>query len=91
MKYVKLKARIGDVVTISDQMALKFEKIADDIAPVWREVPPEPTDKKFQNGSYITVTDELWFIYDHEHWRIMTANEHVEAYRQNYLGSSISQ
>jgi hypothetical protein len=85
---MKLKPKLGDVVTISDQMSLKFEKIADDLAPVWMEVPSEKSETLFSDGSYIAVTDELWFIYDQDHWRIMTSNEHVEAYRQNYLSSS---
>lgn len=86
MKYQKLRPKVGDVVAISDQMSLKFEKIADDLSPVWMEVPSEKSNMIFTNGSYIAVTDELWFLYDRDHWRVMTTTEHVEANRQSYFG-----
>jgi hypothetical protein len=84
MNYWKLKPKIGDVVAVSPEMSLKFEKIAEDIAPVWIEVPPEPSTMQFNDGSYLNVTNDLWFVYD-QGWRVMSHNEQHEAYRQTYL------
>ena len=85
MNYRKLKPKVGDVVAVSPEMSLKFEKIADDIAPVWIEVPPEPSTMQFNDGCYFTVTNDLWFVYEGNNWRVMGPNEHHEAYRQTYL------
>lgn len=85
MKYVKLKPKLGDVIAISDDMALKYEKIADDIAPVWMEIPVQRSTVPYSQGTYVTVTEDLWFIYDHDSWRVMTMNEHTEANRQSYF------
>lgn len=85
MNYRKLKPNLGDVVAVSKDMSLKFEKIAEDIAPVWIEVPPEPSTMLVNDGCYLSVTSDLWFVYDDKNWRVMTPNEHHEAYRQTYL------
>jgi hypothetical protein len=85
MKYQKINPKIGDVIAISEQMSLKFEKIADDLAPVWMEAPSEASTTQFDEGSYVNVTDDVWFVYDKQHWRIMTNSEHLEAKRQTYF------
>lgn len=85
MNYRKLKPKLGDVVAVSNDMSLKYEKIADDIAPVWIEIPSTPSTIQVNDGCYLTVTNDLWFVYENKEWRVMTLNEHNEAYRQTYL------
>lgn len=82
MKYKKLQARVGDSLRISDLMSLKFEKFSEDLSPVWHEVPPEPQTNIYDDGSFVEVTDDCWFVFDKDHWRMMTSNEHTEASRQ---------
>lgn len=85
MNYWKLKPKLGDVVAISNDMSLRFEKIAEDIAPVWIEIPHAPSTLQVNDGCYLTVTNDLWFVFENKQWRVMTLNEHNEAYRQTYL------
>lgn len=80
-----MKPKLGDVIAISSDMSLKFEKLAEDIAPVWIEVPHSPSTMQFNDGCYIAVTDEFWFVYENGNWRVMTLSEHKEAFRQTYL------
>ena len=91
MNYRKMKPKLGDVIAINDVMSLKFEKVAEDIAPVWMEVPPEPSTMQFNDGCYLTVTNDLWFVFENNSWRVMNPNEHNEAYRQTYLSEIIGQ
>lgn len=85
MNYRKMKPKIGDVIAISPALSLKYEKLADDIAPVWFEIPFEPSTVQFNDGCYITVTGELSFVYENGSWRVMGQSEQHEAYRQTYL------
>jgi hypothetical protein len=85
MNYKNLRPRPGDVIAINDQMSLRFEKLAADIEPVWLEVPRENSSIPYEEGSYIEVTNDVWFIYIHDEWRVMTKSEHLEAYRQGYF------
>lgn len=85
MNYMKMKPKLGDIIAISSDMSLKFEKLAEDIAPVWIEIPHAPSTMQFNDGCYIAVTDDLWFVYEDHSWRVMTLNEHKEAFRQTYL------
>lgn len=85
MKYVKIDARIGDTLKINEYMSLRFEKIADDLGPVWHEIPPIPQNRDVDEGSFVQVTDDIWFVFDKSEWRMMNHSEHVEALRQVYL------
>lgn len=88
MKFLKFEPHIGDVLTVSDNMSLRFEKIADDLKPVWMEIPRIHTGMEAENGNYVIVTDDLWFVFENGYWRVMTMNEHAEASRQDYLSKS---
>jgi len=85
MNYRKMNPKPGDVIAISSEMSLKFEKLAEDIAPVWIEKPYTPSTMQFNDGCYIAVTDDLWFVFENKNWRVMTLSEHKEAFRQTYL------
>jgi len=85
MNYVKIKPKLGDVIAISSDMSLKFVKLAEDIAPVWIEIPYSPSTLQFNDGCYLAVTDDLWFVFENANWRVMTLSEHKEAFRQTYL------
>lgn len=83
MIYKKLQAQIGDTIHISDLMSLRYEKLAPDIGPVWHEIPAEDGDKNFEEGSFVEVTPDVWFVYDQGNWRMMSLHEHLEAQKQN--------
>jgi hypothetical protein len=85
MKYQKIKPKVGDVIAVSDQMSLRFEKLAEDLEPVWMEVPLENSTHHYSEGAYFTVTQDVWFVFQNHFWRVMTMNERLEAYRQNYF------
>jgi hypothetical protein len=85
MNYWKVKPKLGDVIAISNDMSLQFVKLAEDIAPVWIEIPHEESTMQFNDGCYLAVTDDLWFVYQNQQWRVMTLSEHKEAFRQTYL------
>lgn len=85
MNFKKYKARVGDVVKINESMSLVYEKIADDLGPVWHEIPSGGDEQNFEEGTFVSVTSDVWFVYDKGEWRMMTPNEHIEASRQTYL------
>lgn len=87
MKYQRFQAQIGEVLKISDRMSLRFEKIAPDVSPVWYEIPAEDGRWDFKEGTFIEVTDDIWFAYHLGRWRTMTQPEHIEAERQCNLNS----
>ncbi len=91
MNYRQMKPNLGDVIAISKDMSLRFEKVAEDIAPVWFEIPYEPSTMQFNDGCYLKVTNDLWFVFEDDHWRVMTQNEHKEAFRQTYLSEGRGQ
>jgi hypothetical protein len=66
-------------------MSLRSGKIADDLAPVWHEIPPMASTRVPEEGSFIDVTPDVWFVFDGGEWRIMTPGEHVEAERATFL------
>lgn len=85
MKYTKIKARLGDTIKINENMSLRFEKMAEDLGPVWHEIPPVPQNKEVEEGDFVQVTDDVWFVYENSRWRMMNHSEHVEAARQVYM------
>lgn len=85
MRYKNLRPKPGDVIAINDQLSLRFEKLAPDLEPVWMEVSQEASSINYDEGSYIQVTPDVWFVYVREGWRVMTMSEHQEAYRQKYF------
>lgn len=85
MKFIKVKPKLGEVISVSDSMSLRYEKLAEDLSPVWMEAPPAESSGKYPEGSYIMVTNDLWFLYDHNSWRVMIMNERIEANRQSYF------
>lgn len=87
MNYKKIDAKIGDTLKVSDSMALRFEKFADDLQPVWHEIPVEESTRDFENGSYVPVTEDCWFVFDNGYWRMMTLAEHAEASRQAWYNN----
>lgn len=87
MKFKKFDARIGDTVRINDSMSLRYEKFADDLHPVWHEIPSNGHRRNYEEGTFVSVTPDVWFVFNHGAWRMMTPSEHLEAYRQTYLAS----
>jgi hypothetical protein len=85
MNYKMVKANIGDKLKINDNMSLIYERLADDLSPVWHEIPSVPGNKEVHEGNFVIVTDDVWFVYENFHWRMMTNSEHVEASRQVYM------
>lgn len=83
MIYKKLQADIGDTVRVSDLMSLRYEKIAPDIGPVWHEIPAVEGKGNYEEGSFVEVTPDVWFVFDKGKWRMMNLHEHLEAQRQN--------
>ena len=81
MKFKKYEAKLGDTVKINEYMSLKFEKIADDLSPVWHEIPSNGHAGKFEEGTFLSVTPDVWFVFENGNWRVMTPSEHVEATR----------
>jgi hypothetical protein len=84
MIYKKLVPNIGDTVRINDSMSLRFEKIAEDLRPVWHEIPPSEGDLHLEEGVFVSVTPDVWFVFEHGSWRVMSLAEHVEAERQGW-------
>lgn len=85
MKYESINANPGDSIQINEIMSLRYDEIASDIGPVWHEVPSEKANLIPHEGNFISVTDDVWFVFDHGQWRVMTPAEQVEASRQDYL------
>lgn len=77
MKYKPLQANIGDTLKISDTLSLRFEKIADDLQPAWLEIPAEGSTVQTQDGDYVAVTPDIWFVQDNGRWRMMSQEEHL--------------
>ncbi len=77
MKYKPLKASIGDILKISDTLSLRFEKIAEDLNPTWLEIPAESSTIEAEDGEYVAVTSDIWFVQENGHWRMMTQAEHL--------------
>lgn len=88
MKYIRYLPKLGDTFQISDNMSIRYEKIAEDLRPIWHEVPPSPGIGPIEEGTFIAVTHDIWFVYDHAQWRIMSQSEHTEASRQMWLNFS---
>lgn len=85
MKFKKIDARLGETVRINDSMSLRYEKFADDLLPVWHEIPSDGQMKNYEEGTFVSVTHDVWFVFNNGTWRMMTPSEHIEAYRQNYM------
>lgn len=88
MNYRKIDAQPGSIVNLNENMSLKYEKIADDLGPVWQEIPPEPSNVEVKEGDFVQVTEDVWFVFVDSQWRMMNHAEHVEASRQVYLNQS---
>lgn len=65
-------------------MSLRFEKIAYDLQPVWQEIAYEPQTITCQDGHFVEVTPDIWFVLENGAWRTMTASERIDAQRQVY-------
>lgn len=87
MLFRKLQAKPGDTLRVSDLMSLRFEKISDDLGPIWHEIPATDETLKYDEGNFVEVTEDCWFVFDRGHWRMMSVNEHTEATRQAWLSS----
>lgn len=87
MKFKKFEAKVGDTVKINDALALKYEKVAEDLRPVWQEIPSDGEKFSYEDGTFVSVTSDVWFVYDRGEWRMMTPSEHIEASRQTYLST----
>jgi hypothetical protein len=85
MRYKKLDAHLGDTLSINENMSLRFEKIAEDLIPIWHEIPPAQQNRDVQEGHFVQVTEDVWFVFENSKWRIMNHSEHVEAARQTYM------
>lgn len=85
MKFRKLKPKVGDVITISDEMSLRYEMIAEDLPPIWHEIPRAVQNLEPEEGNYLKVTTDLWFVFENGRWRVMNADEHVQIERQEYF------
>ena len=85
MNFKKYNAKVGDIVRINESMSLVYEKIADDLRPVWHEIPSDGEKQDFEEGTFVSVTPDVWFVFDKGEWRMMTPTEHIAASRQNYL------
>lgn len=83
MRYHKINAKIGDTLKISDSMSLRYEKIAEDLRPIWIEIPPNGEVQNYEDGTYVSVTPDVWFVFERGAWRMMNSSEHLEANRQN--------
>jgi hypothetical protein len=88
MMYKPIKAHEGDVVQINEHISLRFGKVASDLEPIWQEIPPEPGNLVVEEGNFVPVTDDVWFVLENHHWRMMTQNEHVEASRQVFINKA---
>ena len=87
MKFKKIDGQIGDTLKISDVMSLRFEKITEDLGPVWHEIPSTHENRKYDEGSFVEVTPDCWFVLDQGRWRMMSTNEHIVAARESWLSS----
>ena len=85
MRFKKYHAKEGDTLKINDSLALRFERFASDLQPVWHEVSAENGNMKYEDGTNVSVTDDVWFVFDKDKWRMMTPYEHIEADRQHFL------
>ena len=88
MMYKPINAHEGDIVQINEHISLRYGKVAADLEPVWQEIPPEPGNLVLDEGSFVPVTDDVWFVLENHYWRIMTQNEHVEASRQVFINKA---
>lgn len=88
MNYKPLKAGLGDILNINEHLSLRYEKFADDILPVWHEIPPESGNVVPHEGDFVSVTEDVWFVYENGRWRVMDQKEHVEANRQAFISKT---
>ena len=87
MRFKKFEAKVGDTVKINEAMALRYEKIAEDLRPIWHEIPSNGEKRSYEDGTFVSVTPDVWFVFERGEWRMMTPSEHIEASRQNFLSS----
>ena len=85
MKFKPINGHEGDVIKINENMSLRYGRVADDLSPVWQEIPPEPGTLEIAEGSYVPVTDDVWFVLENNQWRIMSQKEQVEASREAFI------
>lgn len=88
MMYKPINAREGDIVQINEHISLRYGKVAADLGPIWQEIPSEPGNFVLEEGNFVPVTDDVWFVLENNHWRMMTQNEHVEASRQVFINKA---
>lgn len=76
MKYYPLHAKVGDILKISETLSLRFEKVADDLLPIWYEIPVEESTIEGHEGDYVEVSPDICFVLDKGIWRMMSKEEH---------------
>jgi hypothetical protein len=84
MKFKKFKPKVGDILEINESMSLLYEKIAKDLLPIWHEIPSVPSNLWLEEGHYVSVTPDIWFLRVADGWRVMSLKERLEATRQDY-------
>lgn len=89
MNYTRYIPKIGDSFQISETMSVLYEKIAEDLNPIWHEVPAQSGITDVEEGTFIAITPDVWFVFDKGKWRMMGQAEHTEASRQLWLSSKI--
>lgn len=88
MKFKTIKALEGDVIQINENMSLRYGRVAEDLGPVWQAIPSEPGNLPIEEGNYVPVTEDVWFVLENQQWRIMSQKEHVEASREAFISKA---
>lgn len=89
MNFKPVAAQIGDVIEINKNMSMKYGPMGMGLRPVWHEIPPEKGSISPEEGHFIEVTEDIWFVFENGQWRIMSQPEHVSASREVYLNKPV--